>query len=92
MFGYGISAAKMRAKANLPTLADRRFAACERFVASLASSPRFCHWLEKKPGPAYPQRADVNYGLYKEFPAKTLRCYNSPLYYYRRILNGRTSS
>ena len=89
IYGYGISAAKMRKRANLPTLAQRRLNACRKFAQGLASSPRFTHWMEKRPTPPHPRRSGAVYGVYKELPAKTLPCFNSPLYYYRRLLNGR---
>ena len=90
IFGFGISAAKMRNRAGIPTLADRRRAACVKFAGDLASSPRFGHLLAKKPAAIHPRRDGVLHGEFIERPARTARCFNSPLYYYRRLLNGRS--
>ena len=92
IFGFGVSAAKMRKRAGLPTLAERRHKACVKFANDLASSPRFSHWVEKRQCNDYPRRDSVKYGAYIEKTAKTARCYNSPLFSYRRLLNGRVAS
>ena len=92
IYGFGVSAAKMRRRAGLPTLAERRHKACIKFANGLANSQRFCHLTEKRHNSEYPRRDTVTYGNYVEKPAKTARCYNSPLFYYRRLLNGRADS
>ena len=89
IYGFGVSAARMRAKSGLETLRARRVNACTRFAGSLTKSPRFSHWVERRQVSNYPRRGAAVYGDYIERPAKTDRCYNSPLYYYRRLLNGR---
>ena len=89
IFGYGVSASRMRSKAKIQTLAERRFAACKKFAQQLAGSPRFAHWVEQRPVAGHARRSKVTYGEFKELPAKTLRCYKSPLYLFRRLLNGR---
>ena len=90
IFGFGVSVVKMRKRAGIPTLSERRRTACIKFAADLSTSTRFCHWMERRPETEYPRRQSVTYGRFIERVAKTARCYNSPLFYYRRLLNGRS--
>ena len=89
IFGYGVSARRMRRRANIETLSERRMKACRKFANQLAQSPRFCHWFLKRPQAAHPRRDGVTYGEFIEYSARTQRCYNSPLFFYRRLLNER---
>ena len=82
IFGYGISARKMRARAGIETLALRRFNACKKFAQDLASNPRFSDWMTRRPDQSRGRREMVDYMTFVEHPARTSRCYNSPLYYY----------
>ena len=91
IFGFGISAAKMRRKSCLPTLAECRFNCCKKFAQVLTKNHRFMHWVPLREPTNYAQREGTNYNLYTEERAKTNRAFNSPLFYYRRILNGRAT-
>ena len=89
IYGFGVSAPKMRSRSGLEILRSRRVKACTKFAKSLVKSLRFCHWMERRQTSNYPRRGTAVYGEFVEKPAKTDRCYISPLYFYRRLLNGR---
>ena len=88
IFGGGISAEKMRIKADVERLEDRRREACIKFVKKTLDSPRFGHWYTKRPDPAYVRRASLQYKRYHEHYARTDRRWNTPKYYFRRIANA----
>ena len=85
IFGYGLSARKLRQEADIETLRQRRIDLTDRFARKAATSSRFAHWFPKNEG----GRAVRHREEYKEFFAKTDRLKNSPLYYMRRRLNGK---
>ena len=39
IYGFGITAAKMRKRSGMPTLAERRFSSCKRFAKSTHQKP-----------------------------------------------------
>ena len=82
--GYKDSYATMREKAGVTTHRARRIALCDKFAEKAAGNPRFEKWFPLRTG-----RSGTNAETYKEFPARTDRLFNSPLYYYRRRLNGK---
>ena len=83
IYGYEDSYAVMRDKAKITTHRERRIALCDRFAQKAAVNPRF-DWFPLREG-----RSGRHAEKYKEFPARTGRLFNSPLYYYRRRLNGK---
>ena len=85
IFGYGLSARKLRQKAGLKTLRQRRIELIDKFARKAANSPRFAKWFPKNEG----GRAVRNRDEFKEMHAKTDRLKNSPLFYMRRRLNGK---
>ena len=91
IFGLGISAKKMRALAGIKTLAERRFMACEKFARKSLDNHRFRGWFPERDAGDRARRDNAQYEKYREFPARTDRCYNSPLYYLRRLLNGKAT-
>ena len=85
IYGYGQSARKLRQRAGVDTLRERRIAATDKFASKCLNSPRFCTWFPLKTG-----RVSTRTGeKYQEFFAKSERLKNSPLYYMRRRLNGK---
>ena len=85
IFGYGLSARKLREKAGLETLRERRIQLTDKFARNASVNPRFCHWFPRTEG----RRSGRNSETYREFFAKCDRLKNSPLYYMRRRLNGK---
>ena len=83
IYGYKDSYATMRQKAGVSTHRARRIDLCDKFAAKAAANPRF-GWFEERTG-----RSGRNGDQYKELQARTDRLYNSPLFYYRRRLNGK---
>ena len=85
IFGYGLSARRLRDKAGVQTLRSRRIELTDKFARKAAASSRFCHWFPKN----IVRRNTRNPETYKEFFAKCDRLKNSPLFYMRRRLNGK---
>ena len=85
IFGYGLSARKLRQKAEVETLRQRRIELTDRFARKALNSPRFAHWFPRNVG----GRAVRNREEFQEQFAKTDRLKNSPIYYMRRRLNGK---
>ena len=85
IFGNEYSQKRLLELANLPTLEQRREEACVRFARKMSQNPRFEHHFRKKRSRA---RALVD-EEFVEQQARTNRRKNSPLYYYRRILNDK---
>ena len=85
IYGWGLSARKLREVASVKTLRDRRIHLTDKFAAKAASDPRFCHWFPRTTG----RRSARNKEVYEERFAKCERLKNSPLYYMRRRLNGK---
>ena len=84
IYGYRISYAQMREKAKVTTHRARRIELCDAFARKAAANPRFAAWFPERSG-----RCGRHSDQYKEFNARTDRLYNSPLFYYRRRLNGK---
>jgi hypothetical protein len=87
IYGPGLSARKMRERAGVERLEERRREACMSFVRKNLESDRFGGWFQKRPQKAYGERKNTNYRPYKEEHARTDRRYNSPIFYYRRLAN-----
>ena len=83
IYGYKDSYATMREKAGITTHRARRIEMCDKFAHKAAGNPRF-DWFPVRTG-----RSGRHGEPYQEFQARTDRLYNSPLYYYRRRLNGK---
>ena len=85
IYGYRDSYAVMRKKAGVTTHRARRIELCDKFAEKAVANPRFGHeWFPERTG-----RSGRHGERYKELPARTDRLFNSPLYYYRRRLNGK---
>ena len=84
IYGYRASYAEMRERADVTTLRARRIEQCDRFAEKSRMNPCFEHWFPERAG-----RQGRHAEQYQEFTARTDRLNNSPLYYYRRRLNGK---
>ena len=81
--GYKDSYAVMRQKAGVTTHRARRIELCDKFAQKAANNPRF-ELFHQRTG-----RTGRHGDTYQELQARTDRLYNSPLFYYRRRLNGK---
>ena len=88
IFGVGLSAAKMRRKANIDLLQTRRTAACLKFVKKSVNNIRCTHWFQERNPSVYPRRRGTSYPRYRERTARTDRFRNSPKNYLLRLLNN----
>ena len=87
IFGYEHSYRALLEMTGLDTLQTRRDKRCEKFARKCLASDRFKHWFPLN-NIARPTRGHL---LYKESFARTKRLFNSPLFYMRRLLNGKNS-
>ena len=87
IYGYKMSYAEMRERADLTTHRARRIELCDKFVAKAVFSDRFHHWFPLRQGRQGGRRGGEKF---MEFTARTDRLHNSPLFYFRRRLNGKT--
>ena len=88
IFGPDLSGRKLRELAGITTLRKRREDICEKFAKKLAASPLFTHWFPLRQTRAS-NRNGVQQEKYLEEKARCDHLKNSPLYYFRRILNGK---
>ena len=84
IYGYKDSYATMREKAGVTTHRARRIMLCDKFANKALCNPRFESWF-----PLRNARSGRRKEEYQELQARTDRLFNSPLYYYRRRLNGK---
>ena len=86
IFGPKISASKMLELAQIDSLRQRREELCEKFAKKCVKNPRMSHYF-----PIKCWRASSRLGgeLYLETKARCDRLKNSPVFYFRRILNGK---
>ena len=87
IFGWGISADKMREKGQVEKLADRREARCLKFANKCVGSSRFSSWFPLREAPVYGRRGGVSYRTYKEESPRTERYRKDPINYMRSLLN-----
>ena len=85
IFGSELSARRLRGEANLETLRDRRENIVKKFAIKCSNDPAFSHWFLRR----QTTRVARNNELYLEEKARCDRLKNSPIYYLRRILNGK---
>ena len=78
--------ADMRERAGITTHRARRIDLCDKFARKAAASERFSSWFPLRSGR---QGGRNRVETYQEFTARTDRLHNSPLFYFRRRLNGK---
>ena len=83
IYGYKHSYAEMRIKAGVTTHRERRIELCDKFARKAAANPRF-DWFPERTG-----RSGRHGEQYQEMPARRDRLFNSPLFFYRRRMNGK---
>ena len=74
----------MREKAGVSTHWQRRIELCDKFAAKAAANPAFERWF-----PLRQARSGRHAEQYHELPSRTDRLFNSPLFNFRRRLNGK---
>ena len=74
----------MRRKAGVITHRARRIELCDKFARKAAANPLFARRF-----PLRTARSGRHAEMYEEKQARTDRLYNSPLFYYRRCMNGK---
>ena len=82
------SGRKLRDLADVTSLRERRETLCDKFAKKLSVNPLFAHWFPLKETRAS-TRGTGKQEIYKEEKARCSRLVNSPLFYYRRRLNGK---
>ena len=88
IFGYGISAQKMRERAGVELLLVRRRAMAENFARKTVKSDRFKDWYPLREGIGNERRRGTDHRKFKEEYARTDRRRNSPLFVLRRLANS----
>ena len=88
IFGLGLSAAKMRKKADIDLLKTRRENMCLKFARKNLHNIRCREWFVERPTPSYTRRSNASYPIYREPVSRTDRFRNSPMNYLRRLLNS----
>ena len=87
IYGTDLSARRLRGKSGLDTLRSRREEINRKFAVKCAKDPVFERWF-----PLKTSRRSTRNGpgeVYKEEKARCERLMNSPLFYFRRVLNGK---
>ena len=84
IYGYKESYARMREMAGVSTHRARRIDLCDTFAKKAAANPRFLAWFPERTA-----RSGRHGEQYRELNARTDRLFNSPIFYYRRRLNGK---
>ena len=83
-----LSGRKLRDLAGVTTLRKRREEICDKFAKKLVSNPLFTHWFPLKKTRASARNTGKQ-EVYLEEKARCSRLQNSPLFYFRRRLNGK---
>ena len=86
IYGYEYSYRALLEISGLKSLRDRREMRCNKFALKTVNNPDYAHWFPL----AENQRALRPRPPYREFPARTVRLANSPLYDLRKRLNRLT--
>ena len=85
IFGPELSARRLRGLAGLTTLRERREEIVKKFAIKSSNDPALAHWFPLREA----TRTTRNTDIYLEERARCERLRNSPLFYFRRILNGK---
>ena len=81
IYGWELSYATLRQRADLSTLRQRRVELCDAFAAKCLKHSRYATW--------FPLRGGRGGEKYAEGFARCERLKNSPLFYMRHRLNGK---
>ena len=88
IYGPRISARRMRDLSGLESLRARRITICDKFAGKCLANPRFQHWFPLKTTRSSMRTSKVT-EKFKEEKARCDRLFNSPIFYFRRRLNGK---
>ena len=88
IYGPFRSERKLRKAAGLETLRSRRVELCDKFARKSAANPHFAHWFPIKTTRTSNRVKKTN-EIYLEEKARCDRLANSPIYYFRRRMNGK---
>ena len=86
IYGPYLSYAQMRLLADVTTLRERRIEICDKFAKKCLASDRFSEWFPKKTS----RRSARGGETYVEEFARCDRLKNTPIFYMRRRLNGKS--
>ena len=86
IYGTNISGRKMRELAGVSTLRQRRVDHCDAFAAKCTTSEAYKHWFPLRRGR---QTRVSGQHKYAEYYARCERLRASPLFFFRRRLNGK---
>ena len=87
IYGSNLSARRLRGKAGVQTLRERRGDIVKKIALKCANDPAFDKWFPKKM--AVRNTRNKNSEIYLEEKARCERLKNSPIFYFRRILKGK---
>ena len=85
IYGPRKGGSTLRKLAGVTTLRERRIQHCDKFAEKCAGSSRFEHWFPQKRG----RRSARSGEKYVEKFARCERLRSSPLFFFRRRLNGK---
>jgi len=88
IYGFDLSAKKLREKSGLKSLEERRKDLTMKFAQKASTNERYTGWFKRREEAQYEKREGTMYNSFVEYNCKTQRCFNSPLYTMRRMLNG----
>ena len=83
-----MSGRKLREKAGVTTLRARREELCDKFALKMSKNPAFSHLFPMKQTRSG-RRNNGSQEVFLESRARCDRLMNSPIYYFRRRLNGK---
>ena len=86
IYGPRVPYWEMRKMAEVTTLRQRRIEACDKFAGKCLNSDRFSHWF---PLPQSGRASGRKGEKYREDYARCDRLRNTPIFYFRRRLNGK---
>ena len=86
IFGTGLSGRRMRMMAGVSTLRERRVKHYDTFASKAAASARFSSWFPLTTGR---RSARTNAEKYLELYTRFERLRATPLFFFRRRLNGK---
>ena len=90
IFDPQLSGRKLREKADIETLRSRREEISLKFARKCTANPRTCHLFPfKNTRTSARHTRNGPAEIYQETKARCERLKNSPLHYFRRVLNGK---
>ena len=88
IYGMNLSARRLRGLAGVTTLRERREQIVHKFAHKCANDPALDHWFPRNTA-RRSARTNKEDNYYLEEMARCQRLEDSPLFYFRRTLNGK---